>query len=279
MSTSARWTVLTLLGIGLWLAATVYTAATLADPSDPAPVLGTFAIGGGLFIALVLVGAGWDLRRNRRAVSSRLYRRLAVREVSERAARAVARRTSGTVPVHLAFAGISSGLMFTVIGLGEDGPYRELFLAMGGLLLVWLGFSGWALRRAFGVAGDLLAPLGLAVTGVPAWSAAGGGRLVGEIRLAGERAGRPVSVRQGTRAAVTEIRGRFRDRSVTSPTTIASLTGEPARCWRRVVARVGAGAVVVRRTGNGAGRWYLFDLLLAERLAELAAAEPAAPAG
>lgn len=279
MSRSARWTVLTLLGIGLWLAATVYAAANLADPSDPSPVLRTFAVGGGLFMGLVLAASGWEVRRGRMSASWRLYRRLAVREVTESQIRAVARRTAGMAPAYLVFAGLGSGLMFTAIGLGEDGPYRELFLAMLGLVVIWLGYMVLARNRAYVAVGELLAPLGLAVTGIPTWQASGGGQVVGGTTLAGERGGRPVRIHQRSGESVTEVGGRFVPRSVASPSTLASITGEPARCWRAVTARAGATAVEVRRAGNGAGRWYLYDLLLAERLAELTAPEPVAPAG
>ena len=193
------------------------------------------------------------------------------------ALRAAARGTRGTQSGYLLFAGVTSALLLAAIGWGEAGPYRELFFALLVLVLLWLGYSLLAWRRGFGSAATLLAPLGLALTEIPQ-PVGGSGGLAGELRFAGHRRGRPVSVRQAGALAVTELRGGFQPRSVTSPATLASMTGEPARCWRDVAAQAGPEAVGVRRTGNGAGRWFLYDLLLAERLAELTAREPVPPA-
>lgn len=264
MSRSARWTLCSLLGLAAWVGATVAVAATGDDPSDATPILRTFALCGGAFITLMLLAAGWEIRRSRYAVSTRLYRALAVREVPPAAVRAAARATRGMAQTYLVFAGATSALVFAAIGLGETGPYRLLLFTGFGLVLLWLGYAVLAQRRAYRAAGTLLAPLGLAVTEVPVASA---GRLHGELRIAGRRHGRPVTIRQRPELAVTELPGGRETRSFTSPSAIAAMTGEPARHWRGVTAHADAGAVTVRRDGNGAGRWLLYDLLLGERLA------------
>jgi hypothetical protein len=59
---------------------------------------------------------------------------------------------------------------------------------------------------------------------------------------------------------------------MSSATAMAALTGEPPSAFRRVEVRVTSDSVTVRRTGNGAGRHIYRDLLLAEHLADAAAA-------
>ena len=271
MSRSARWTAGTLLGLAAWIGATVLVAATGDDPSDATPILRTFAFGGGLFFAAVLTAAAWEIRSWHTGATTRLYRRLALRDVPARTIRAAVRRTTGTAYVYLLFAGVTTGLLLAAVAGGESGPYRVLLATGFGLVLVWVGYSVFARVRTTGATGDLLAPLGLAVTGVPTWRArgyGGGGDLAGGFKLSGERHGRLVSVDLTPGAARTTIEGAFAPRSLTSATTMASMTGEPVRCWRRVEARTGEGGVRIHRKGNGAGRWYLHDLLLAERLAD-----------
>jgi hypothetical protein len=275
------WTVYSLVGAAAWMGATVYAAATLADPSDAAPVLRTFAIGGGAFFGIAFVAAGLETRRNQGRASVQLYRRLAIRGVPAEALRAAYRQTAGVAYTYLIFGGLTTGLFFAGIGMAPDGPYEVLTLAAAAVVLVWVAVVPFALRRAFGAAGGVLAPLGLAVTSMPAWRPrwyGGGGDLAGKLTITGQRHGRQVSIAQSGTLAVTSIDGRFRQRSIGSANAMASVTGEPARCWRRVSARAGGGGVEVRRTGNGAGRWYLYDLLLAERLAADSAVSPDPPA-
>ncbi|MBK5221374.1 MAG: hypothetical protein JJE52_00550 [Acidimicrobiia bacterium] len=79
-----------------------------------------------------------------------------------------------------------------------------------------------------------------------------------------------VAITHGTDLALTRIEGRFETRTLSSPTRIATLTGRPAKEWRKVtVTSSGEGIEVTRRT-NGAGRWMLHDLHLAERMADAA---------
>jgi hypothetical protein len=96
--------------------------------------------------------------------------------------------------------------------------------------------------------------------------------LHGDLAIGGERHGRAVTIAQRPEAAVTVVRGRFACATTTSPASMAALTGQPSRFFRRVEAEVGPDRVTVRRTGNGAGRFVYHDLLLAEHLAARAEA-------
>jgi hypothetical protein len=268
MSTSARWTVFTLLGIAAWLGATIYVAATNDDPSDAAPILRTFALGGAVFFGLILLAAGLEVRRTGLSRAERLYHRLALRPVPGRVILAAARRGQGMAYLVLVFVGATTALLFTAIALGESGPYRILFAVMFVLVLAWAAYSLVALGRAYRTGDELLAPLGLRIVAVPNVAVLRQGTdLAGRIALGGRRHGRDVAVSQWTTEATTTIHGTFPPYAVTSPTAMATMTGEPAKHWRDVEARAGADGVVVRRRGNGAGRWFLHDLLLAETIA------------
>lgn len=261
------WAIASLLGIGGWIGVTVYVAATNDNPSDGTPVLRTFAVAGGVLIGSMLVAAAVQMRQSAVKVDERLYRRLAVVATPAAAARAAARQGARTGYLHLLFAGLTTAVMMTIIGLGEQGPYEALFAILGGLVIGWLVYLVIALRRAFRVAADLLAPLGLSIVETPGWVPAGGGRVAGRMVIEGVRHGRKVTISQTTREAVTSIEADLPQRSLTGAATMASMTGQPVRAWRGVTARTGSAGVSVRRTGNGAGRWYLYDLLLAEQLA------------
>jgi hypothetical protein len=261
--------VFSLLGCGAWIGVTVYVAATNEDPSDARPILRTFAVAGAVFLGTVLVAAAVQMRRRATAVGS-LYDRLALHEMPRRTVRAAARRARGWGHVHLLFAAATSGLMLTAVGLGEEGPTAALLYTGVALVLVWAVAAIAGLRRAFAAGDELLAPLGLSIAAVPTWVAkpyGGGIAVVGELGIVGERHGREVSIVQRTDRALTTVRGRFAARTVSSPATMAALTGEPAKSFRKVEAVAGPDGVAVRRRGNGAGRFVYHDLLLAESLA------------
>jgi hypothetical protein len=257
------WTVFSLLGIGGWIGVTVYVAATNPDPSDPTPILRTFAVAGAVFFAVVLAAAAVGMRRAATVLDQALYLRLAGSGVTRETLADVARRTRRFGPVYLGYAGATTALMLTTIGLGEQGPYRILIAVLAGLVLAWLVTAAFALRSVFRGTDQVLAPLGLAVVEIPVMPA---GRLAGRLSYRGVRHGRQVTIVQTPGRSVTTVGGTLPRRSLTSATTMASMTGLPARVWRRVTAVAGGEGVTVRRSGNGAGRWLLHDLLLAEHL-------------
>lgn len=267
---AAGWTVFTLLGLAGWLGVTVYVAATNENPSDATPILRTFAVAGAVFFAVVFIGGALGVRRAGSRISESLYRRLAVTEVPPGAVRAAVRRTRRFGHGYLLFTGLATALMLTIIGLGEDGPYELLFAAMAVTIVGFFGYALFALRSVFKGTDELLAPLGLSMVETPGWvtsSSGSGGQLVGQFSYGGIRHGRQVTISQTSRRAVTVVAGDFPRRTLTGAATMAARTGQPAKMWRGVTAQVGADGVTVRRERNGAGRWFLYDLLLAEHLA------------
>jgi hypothetical protein len=54
------WLAFSAIGIPLWIGATVAAAVLNDDPSDPGPVLKTFAAGAAVFFGLMFAGALWQ---------------------------------------------------------------------------------------------------------------------------------------------------------------------------------------------------------------------------
>jgi hypothetical protein len=264
-----------LLCIASWIGSTVFVAATNDDPSDAEPILRTFALAGGVCLGVIFLAAAVRMRRQAGQVNEALYRRLALREIAPGTVRAAARRSRGIGPVYLVLAATTSALMLTAVGLGEDGPTAGLLYAGVAVVAVWVVVMVVGLGRAFKASDDLLAPLGLAITAIPSWAPTlygGGSDLVGKVGFSGVRHGRGVSIGHRPGSAVTSIRGAFTKGKLTSAGRMATLTGEPAKSFRNVEAATGAEGVLVRRKGNGAGRYLYHDLLLAECLADAKAA-------
>jgi hypothetical protein len=73
------WTAFSLIGIALWIGATVAAAVLNDDPADPAPVLTAFVTGGGIFFALMFGGAlRTQLRSRPEGEAGKFWRRVAV---------------------------------------------------------------------------------------------------------------------------------------------------------------------------------------------------------
>jgi hypothetical protein len=260
------WVAFFVVGISAWIAATVFVAANNDDQRDATPILRTFSLGGALFFGIMFVAAAVQLRRSTAHVNAVLYRRLALEAVSDASLREAARRTRGIGHVYLLFGGVVTALILTLIGLGESGPTRGLAAAALSLVVLWAGVARWTFARSFQGTDTLLRPLGLRVSEVPRWTP--DGRLHGTLGFVGERHGHRVAIAQLPSSAVTTIAGSFDTMTLKNPYRIAKLTGDDARSWRYVTARRTDDGIVVERRGSGAGRWFLHDLALAEKLAE-----------
>ena len=95
----------------------------------------------------------------------------------------------------------------------------------------------------------------------------GGGHLAGALTYEGVRHGRTVTITQTTTEATTHVSGAAPPRAEVPVEQMVASTGEPFRCWKQVTATAGPEGVLIVRSGNGAGRWFLHDLALAEALA------------
>ncbi|MBA2280877.1 MAG: hypothetical protein H0W25_06525 [Acidimicrobiia bacterium] len=106
------WTLWSAVGIAAWMALTVRAAATLEYPSDPGPVLRTFAIAGGVFFVVTYVAAGVSIRRRRTVATERLVRRLAP-DADTAAVRRAARRSQRSGLSYTFFGAVTTGLLLT----------------------------------------------------------------------------------------------------------------------------------------------------------------------
>lgn len=263
------WTALTLGGIGAWIGVTLI-AATRVEPGDDQLVTNTFAIAGAVFFTLVFGFGFIQLRRSSSRVRTDLYERLAVRPVSREALRASVRGSNRIAAVYLSFGAVVTALGLLAIAARDEMESRLLVVIVV-IVVVWMFVAVWALTRSFVSTSAVFAPLGLTLTGTPEYRysvLARRGWMSGAMTYAGERHGRLVEITHEADRAVTVIR------PVTSPgrapqgrAQMAALTGEPASAWKHVAAAVEDDAVVVVREVNGAGTWFLHDLLLAESVA------------
>jgi hypothetical protein len=264
------WVLWSLFGIGGWIGATVRAAASVDEPSEAAGrVLATFAIGGAVFFGVTFAGAAVGIRRQRGAVDEDVYRRLLLVETSDRTVRAVTGGHRRLGYTYVVFGVITTALALVAFGLGSDRWSPPLLYGALAIVLAWCVVALRSMSSVPTVGDALLSPLGLRVTSVPAFAAlpSGRGRLVGPMTFAGERHGRSVVVEQRPSSSTTRISGSRPRQVVSGPTELAARTGIDATRWRGVRVESGPDGVVVRRRGNGAGRWMLEDLLLAETLA------------
>jgi hypothetical protein len=276
------WTAYCMIGIVLWVGATILVAVVNNDPTDPTPVNRTFAIGGALFFGGVFGAAAVQVRRSQSEASDALYVRLAGQDVPAATRRSASRTTRSIVSVYLVFGAVTTGLMLLGIGLGNERILQLLLTVAVGLVIVWAVYSGWAISRAYRATDDLFTPLGLRITETPAYVSnlfTDGGHLHGALTYEGERHGRVVTISQTAARATTHVAGAAPPRADVPVEQMVISTGESFRCWKGVTASAGPDGVLVERSGNGAGRWFLHDLALAEALATGGGPSSARPGG
>lgn len=269
--TASRWWLVgCLLGIALWVGVTVIVGSRYGGPSNPRPGSIAFAVGGAVFFGVVFAVAAVGMRRSQYTSRSELYDRLAVAPVDPSTIRRATRGMYRIGYTYLAFGALVTGLGLAAIGFGDDDGGSWMFTVMIVLIVLWFGYMLFALRRVYTSTDVLFAPLGLHLEEVPSYVVHwfGGTSLSGAMTYGGTRHGRHVSITQEPKQAVTVVQGHVSARKPPkTPAQMATLTGEPAGRWRGVTVEVSADQVAVIRRGNGAGRWFLNDLLLAEAVA------------
>ncbi|HSL59486.1 MAG TPA: hypothetical protein VK866_16690, partial [Acidimicrobiales bacterium] len=156
---------------------------------------------------------------------------------------------------------------------GTDRALRVILGVPVVVLAIWVVGAVRVARRLPTTAAVLLAPLGLRVTEVPSMLLAGTAPMRGALTIVGRRHGRDVTVTQTPSRSLTEVRGVGAPATGSwTPARMAALTGLRVGTLRDVEVRESDGAVTVTRSGNGAGRWFLHDLVLAEAVADRRAA-------
>lgn len=266
---SKAWTAFVVVGLAGWIGATVAVAAR-QDPGQADDAARTaFVIGGAVFFGVMFGAAALQMRRIQRRTTSGLYERLALRPL---APGTLSRATNGLFSigyVYVAFGVVVTTIGLIAIGVGDDTGRIIRFVIP--ILAIWTVYTVYAMRKAFRASDDIMSPLGLQLTGVPSYRysiLADRAWMTGAMTYAGERHGRQVSITQTPKQAVTVVAGEVgRRKPPATPKQMADLTGESIRQWRNVEVSVEDGAVIVVRRRNGAGGWFLHDLLLAEAVA------------
>jgi hypothetical protein len=197
VSSSARWTLGTLLGLGAWIGAMVVVAMVSGDPRDPTPILLTFLGGAALFFGTVFGVALWQTRRRPSAALDHLLASLTLEGATPPTAAAAYVGGRRTVRLYLVMGIVVTALGLTAIALGMLGSGFTV-LVLGALALTVVGWAAavpLVLRERRAAASALLEPLGLELGGAG---------------LAGRRHGRAVSITfsaRGTRTRVTPEHG------------------------------------------------------------------------
>jgi hypothetical protein len=255
-SASRRWTAACLLGIAAWIGVTVLAGVLADDPTDPKPTLIAFAAGGTAFFGAIFGYSLWRVRRRPEPELDALLRELSL----EPGGSADIAASIGA-PRRLVQAYLVGGTVVTALGLAaiwqealDAGSPRLTLYALGVVVIAWAAATpaivGWARRQS----GVVLAPLGLTQSR-------------GSATLAGERHGRPVGVEITSKGSVTRVIATAAAPSLDGAEILAYTGRGSERIWDDVGVESDGATITVRRAGHEGPAW-LWDLWLAERLAD-----------
>lgn len=251
----------------------VGAAVTMATPSDPSPVIASFVGGGAIYFSLLFASIAVSMRRAQRRTRNGLFDRLVVVPPEPGELERATRPMFTIGYVYVAFGAIvtAGGLTLAALGTETDtDAVRPIATAMVAIVIVWALFAFYALARSKATSDIVVRPLGLTLTEFPQVDLATfgvGPVMTGAVSYAGTRHGRLVAISQTPRAAATAVVGGGAGPVPRTAFEMAALTGEGASRWRDVEVRREGDTVLVTRRGNGAGGWFLHDLLLAEAVA------------
>ncbi len=243
-----------LVGIGGWVGATVVAAVVNDDPSDPAPVLLTFAGGGALFFGAIFGFGLWQTRPRSDPQLDLLLAELAI----EPGGQGGGARAIGGMR-RLARAYLLLGALVTALGLvaivqtalDVGSPVATVY-ALVAITVFWALAVPLALRYANSASAATLGPLGLIQRGTV---------------LAGERHGRGVRVEITSKGSTTSVDSERRLEPLSGPALAAAAErGDPA-VWATAEASGDGERITVRREGHGGASW-LWDVWAAEKLAD-----------
>ncbi|MEA2349029.1 MAG: hypothetical protein QOG62_2816 [Thermoleophilaceae bacterium] len=254
-------------GLLAWIGVTVAFAVQINDPAEQETVPRVFAIGGALYFGALFAHVALSASGRMRKTDLDLYRRLALREVTEAEISRTRALGGRVVRVYAGLGALTTGLGLAAIFFSSAGSISSwLIWAAVAVVVLWAALVPWAIRTSLLAGRELLAGLGVAVAGLPDWfpKPGGGLTLVGSVRYVGERRGHEVAMAHGTKVAVTALQAPAPVRHVDDPDALVAIAGGLARDWRAVELDAGPEGVSVVRRANGAGAWMLQDLWLAE---------------
>jgi hypothetical protein len=255
MSSSSRaWMIFTVVGLTIWIGATVLVTMAADDPSSGRPTLLAFAAGGSVFFGIVFGVAWWQTRPRQDPDLDALLAELAVE-----APVVAGRRGAGSV-LAMRFVGrayIVLGAIVTTLGLAAvvqeatGSSARATLTAMLVIVVLWALAIPLVITLARRTSAAVLAPLGLTQSGAA---------------LEGERHGRDVRIEATSAGWVTQVYGVAAGITELEGDAVLGHAGRgDAETWRSVSVECDDRRVVVRRRGHSGPAW-LWDLWLAERL-------------
>lgn len=250
---SRRWTVFSLTGIALWVGVTVLASVLNGDPSDPRPVVLTFAAGGTVFFGVIFGIAFLHTRGGPDPALDALLAELAIEPElgRHRASQIGALRRVARAYILLGAIVTALGLVAIVQDAVGVGSARTTLIVIVVIVVIWALAVPLILRLANRASGSVLSPLGLEQRGSV---------------IAGERHGRAVSIEISASGSVTRLHDAGPAPTLREGEILAHAGRGDAESWRDVEVRCDDGAIVVRRGGHRGNGW-LWDLWLAEHLA------------
>jgi hypothetical protein len=276
---SRGWTVFSLVGVALMIGATVAAAVIADDPSDPKPVLLTFAASAALFFGAMFGIALWQTRPRPNPELDELLNELAVvsdtptgldsdlavvsdtptgldSDLSEWESRLQAEAlvsSRRTARAYLVLGLIVTGLgIAMIVESAYDVDVKYTLYALIGIVVVWAAAVPTVLRGAQANSRAVLAPLGLAQSG---------------SHLEGERSGRTIRITFSAKGTRVKVASGQRFDPLDEPAALTALAGRgDDGTWEGVEAKSDGEWISVERAGHEGASW-LWDLWLAERLA------------
>ena len=264
----------------VWVAAVVIVSAL--QPPNVEDVVRKMLLWGWIALWCVIFGLWYaHLRVHEHSSARGLYARLTLTPPSG----SVVALAGGFAvrKAYLAFCFVIVGFATVLIWFADPEAQRGVLLAITLFTAVFgLSMAAWALRSSNRRAQKLVVPLGLALTRTPELmllpsmaSARMPVVMQGAQVFAGTRHGRLVRIAHLPDLAVTSVIAAQGETLWPTPpiapetaSRMAEMTGELASSFANVSVTTNTEGVRVERRGNGAGRHFLHDLLLAEIVAD-----------
>jgi hypothetical protein len=251
-SGSRAWAAFCVVGLALWIGATVVAAVLNDDAADPRPVLLTFAAGGAAFFGAMFGAALLQTRPRSDPELDALLTELAVHPAATRLRASLIERMR-----RIARAYIVLGILVTGLGLwaivqealetGDTGTTVTIIIA---IVVAWALAVPFVIRFANRASASVLAPLGLTQRGAA---------------LIGERHGRRVRIDITATGSVTRLRAETGAAPMAGEEIHAHVARGAADTWKGVAVETENDQIVVRRDGHAGPSW-LWDVWLAEQL-------------
>ncbi len=255
-SGARAWKIFCLTGIALWVGLTVLAAVLNDDPSDPRPVTLTFAAGGAIFFGLIFGISLWNTRTKKFPDLELLYSELSIEPElgGNRAAQL------GTMRF-VARCYLVLGMLVTALGLAGIvqealgvGSARTTLTVMVVIVVLWALAIPFVIGIARRATDSVLSPLHLEQAGAS---------------IIGERHGRRMRIDVTAEGWKTRVSPAAEVPELRDDAILAYAGRGDVQTWQEVEVSADGDAVLVSRRGHGhEGPYWLWDVWLAERIAD-----------